>query len=457
MDSYSIYRRLPYQLQNILCSIYGYQRKRERYGKQYEQIFSSLLDSDYWSAEQIKAYKEEHLYKIIEYAYNNCPYYTKKYNEGGVSPSTFTGLESLEKFPILTKDEVRIHWKEIMSKTYDPRKLIECHTSGSSGKSLDVKTTMYDAQFYWATVWRGRHRFGVRKEDTHLNLTGKPVAPIETSSLPYWRFNAPMHQYMLNMHHVSAEKIVDIANFIENKKFTCFVGYASIMNTLAVLLDECNIKIDNPPKYIFSSGEKMYDNQRVAIEKVFHNTKIMEHYGFAENAGSASKCECGYYHEDFELGHFELHNAEESKFGLTGELLATGFHNYGMPFIRYQIGDTATFSKKQCTCGRHSLMINAIEGRNGDYIITPEGVSIARTSYLFKETLDIKECQVVQSRLGEITLKIVKRDSFQLSTEDNLRKKIAEMISPTIKVNFEYVLEIPRTSAGKFKQVVSEL
>lgn len=138
-------------------------------------------------------------------------------------------------------------------------------------------------------------------------------------------------------------------------------------------------------------------------------------------------------------------------------MLATGFQNYAMPFIRYEIGDTATFSSSECTCGLKSQVITDIEGRNEDYILTPEGGRIMRMDYIFKDTSSIAECQVIQKELGSIILKIVRRTNYKQETEKELRKNIKELISPTLKVSFEYVNEIPRTKSGKFKAVISLL
>ena len=46
----------------------------------------------------------------------------------------------------------------------------------------------------------------------------------------------------------------------------------------------------------------------------------------------------------------ELDLAVPVENGVQGEILATGFANLGMPFIRYQNGDTAVFSDRECGC-----------------------------------------------------------------------------------------------------------
>ena len=457
MNLFSIYKLCPVPLQNFLCTLQGYKLEKQRYNKEYFEIFKTLIDSDKWSKEQILHYKEEHTYRIIEYAFRHCPFYTELYTNLGLTPSDFKGMESLDKFPIITKEDIRNNWKKMLSDEFDRKQLIPYHTSGSTGKALDFFWTKENLQFYWAVVWRGRERFGMYKGDLHLNFTGKIVVPIEQNKPPYWRYNKPLNQFMFNMQHLTETKVKDVVNFINHSNFKFFVGYPSIINTLAVLINDMNLKITHSPQYIFSSAEKMYENQKAAIEQAFPGTTIIEHYGFSENAACASKCHKNVYHEDFELGHLELNNPISTPNGQTGSMVATGFQNFAMPFIRYEIGDTGTFSSSNCKCGLNSQVITDIEGRNGDYVITPEGAHIMRFGYIFKETKDIKECQIVQRELGEMIVRIVKRDSYNLRTEENLKKAIKEWISPTIKVSFEYVNEIPRTKSGKFKAVVSEL
>ena len=457
MNQFEIYSHLPISIQNLLCSLYGYKLEHQRYNKEYYKIYDSLLYSDSWSKDKIRGYKEEHLNKTIEYAFMHCPYYRQRFKSAGLSPNDFTGLASLLKFPILTKEDVRANWKGMISDEYNTKKLIPYHTSGSTGKALDFYWTKHNLQFYWAVVWRGRHRFGINKGDCHLNFTGKIVVPIKQIKPPYWRFNKPLNQYMLNMQQLTPGKIMDIVNFINSTDIKFLVGYPSIINTFASLVLDNGLSVRNSISHIFSSAEKMYDDQKDNILRAFPQIEIVEHYGFSENVACASKCNKKVYHEDFELGHLELNNPIKTTDGYTGSMLATGFQNFAMPFIRYEIGDIATFSDKECSCGNKSQAIIDIEGRTEDYIITPEGTHIMRLDYIFKDTDSIKECQIVQNKLGSMLVRIIRRENYSEKDELKIRKEIKTMISPTIHVDFEYVNEIPRTKSGKFKAVVSNL
>lgn len=457
MNKISLYSSFPYWLQNVAVSLHGYKLKRQRFNDDFYKILDFLNSTQGWSKEQIRSYKEEHTFKILEQAYNHCPYYRKKYANVGLSPSDFKRLEDLRKFPILTKEEIRENWQGMVADNVSKEDLILYHTSGSTGKALDFYWTKHSSAYYWAVDQRYKNRFGFELGKTCVNFTGHPIVPITTSKPPYWRFDRVLNRYFLNMQQLNAHTIHTIAEWLNTKRMEIFIGYPSIMTAFANEMLQAGLTLEFPPKHIFTGAEKLYENQKDILWKVYRGVLFHELYSFSEQAAIATHCTQSVYHEDFEIGHMELNMAMPVANGLQGEILATGFANLGMPFIRYQNGDTAVFSGRECECGLHSQIIEDIVGRNEDYIVTPEGLHIQRLDYIFKDSSDIKECQVVQKASGEMILRIVKRDSYDVETERKLLVNISQFVSPSIKVKFEYVDEIPRTKAGKFKAVVSEL
>ncbi len=455
MNLFNLYSKLPIWLQQLLVSLYSYKVEKERFGGEFDSLYKQLLESDNWSKQEVVKYKEENLFRIIDHAYRHCPFYKKLYDAHGVKPSDFTCLKDLDKFPILTKEMVRNNLKDLVADNFDKKDLISYHTSGSTGTPLDFYWTKHNLQYYWAIVQRGRKRFGIDKGDKHINFTGKIVVPLAQNKPPYWRYRSAQRQAMVNMQHLTKEKVPFIADYINRENFRFIVGYPSIVYEFARIVNELGIEIKAVPEYYFSGAEKLYENQKEEIETAFPGIICVEHYGFSENVASASKVAgCEGYYEDFELGLLEVKASASNGETETGPLLATGFQNYGMPFIRYQIGDIATLNVEKD--GVRQIL--DIEGRSEDFILTPEGTQITRFDYIFKSIKDIKECQVVQRELGKVVLRVVRRDSYdRKATEEILRATIKEFISPLLEVSFEYVDEIERTMSGKFRAVVSEI
>lgn len=184
MNLFSLYSILPVSVQNKLCTFRGYQLSRMRYGGNYDAFYQKLVVSDNARNVDVRSYKEAHIFRILDYAYHHCPYYRQSFNEAGVNPSDFRSLEDLQKFPVLTKEQVRLYWAGMISDEVERKELIPYHTSGSTGKALDFYWMHDSLAYYWATVWRGRRRCGIKKGDVHLNFTGKLVVPFSQSPPP---------------------------------------------------------------------------------------------------------------------------------------------------------------------------------------------------------------------------------------------------------------------------------
>lgn len=452
-----IYRNSPIYVQNMICSAYGHFEKRKRFSKEFFTYLDWLEESQYWGSDKIYEYKLKELQKIYQHAYSSVPFYRNRFKAAGLNANAIKDIEDFAKVPILEKEDVRNNWKDLVSLNNARERLFHRNTSGSSGKALDFYVTKRSTSLQWAVWWRFRKNFEVDFGDKSLNFIGKKVVPINQSRPPFWRVNSPMNQHLVNMQHMKAENIKYFVDYINREQFVFFSGYPSIIYSFCNLVENLGLIISNPPRIVFAGAEKVLEYQKMCIERVL-GCMVTDHYGFSEGAGNASRCKHGIYHEDFELGHLEPRNPKKiSQTSFSGEILATGFTNYGMPFIRYNVGDNATWGSEKCTCGRHSAILLNIEGRNEDHVITPENTSIVRFGFLFRNTKNIEECQVVQYKLGEVTFRIVKRDTFSIKDEVSLKEKVREWISPTILVNFEYVDEIERTDSGKFKAVVSYL
>jgi len=98
-----------------------------------------------------------------------------------------------------------------------------------------------------------------------------------------------------------------------------------------------------------------------------------------------------------------------------------------------------------------------IDGRSDDYIVTPEGARIARLDYLFKDSLNVKEAQIIQDQPGGITIVLVRRPTYASKDEAKIRRDVQTWLSPLLDVTFQYVDEIPREANGKFRAVLSRL
>ena len=449
-----IYQKLPIFLQNTACTIKGHLQKKERLGGSFYNILEDLKQSEWYKREKIEKFHNNKLYETINYCYENIPYYHDLFNDNSLLPSDIKSIEDLNKIPILTKDIVRENLEKLRNPNFKG-KVIHSHTSGSTGKALQFDFSLEAIRYRWALWFRHKARFGVSVTDPYATFTGQVVVPISQQKPPYWRENYSMKQTIFTMHHISEDKVPAIVNRLNKGDFVYYSGYPSILYSLATIIENLDLQITASPKVIFTGAEALLDYQREKISSVF-GCLVTDQYGFSEGCGNASRCEADLFHEDFEYGILECHNPIINPDGtITGEILATGFTNLAMPFIRYQVGDTATWIEKKCSCGRESKTILEINGRNEDYVITPEGNKILRFDYIFKDTVNIIEAQVVQKELGSIIIRIVKNKGYSTKDEQLLIKEVQSKISPQLEVQFEYIDNIERETTGKFRAVKS--
>jgi phenylacetate-CoA ligase len=431
--------------------------RRLRYGGDFISYGHFLDRSQWWSEDEIEKYRFEKLEKLLYYCFHNVPYYRDLWIKINLKPSDIKTISDLKKLPVLKKEDVHANLDKMISDSYKKSRLIFCHTSGTTGKSIQFYERPQDIQFRWAVWWRYRNRFGIQFDSPYATFTGQVVIPIHQIKPPYWRYNAPMKQTIFTMHHIAPEKVRTIVDRLNRGDFVYYSGYPSIIFNLANLIIDQNLEITNPPRIIFTGAEKLFEDQRALISKVF-DCLVTDQYGFSEGCGNASRCEKDVFHEDFEYGILECGDPEQIDHNtMRGKIIATGFSNYAMPFIRYEVGDVGIWKSIECECGRKSKVLVGIEGRCEDFIMTPEGTKIMRFDYIFKDTVNVREAQVVQKELGRIQIRIVKRPDYRISDEKYILSEIKSKISRKLKVDFEYVPEIEREKSGKFRAVKSLL
>jgi phenylacetate-CoA ligase len=452
----SIYPRLPVFLQNAACWYYGRKESRSRFGALFDRHLRDLMESEKWSAAEIEAYQNEKVGWLIRYAYENVPFYRDRWQSLGITPDDIRSRQDLMKLPVLTKEDVRQNLDRLLSRKAIQGDVVFKHTSGTTGKALHFYVSRSSIPFQWAVWWRHRLRFGVQPGRWHANFTGKRVVPLNQQKPPYWRWNRPMHQALLNMHHLTPGKIGSIVEFLNSQRFEFYSGYPSIIHMLAATARAAGVALTSKPRAVFTGAENILDFQRRDIGE-FTGAILTDQYGSSEGCGNASHCPRFVYHEDFEFGLLE--GAEQVPGDPARTILATGFASEVFPFIRYEIGDTATWQSEgtRCPCGRSSRTLSRIEGRMDDYVVTPEGARIMRFDYIFKDALNVKEAQVVQRRPGEVSLLLVRRPGYRQKDEMDLRREFERWVSPTLALHFEYVEEIERERNGKFRAVVSHL
>ena len=457
----SIYPRLPVFLQNLACTIYGIKEKRSRFNQDFYRYLELYQNSQHLNANDIKFDVEQDLRNTLMYCRDNVNYYQNLFAQIGLNPDAEDIFSELGKLPVMRKETLRLHTPHLVSNALSEKDRLEFHTSGTTGKALTLFKDKASIAKQWAIWFRHRKRFEVDFGDLHVNFTGKLVVPATQKLPPFWRFNRAFNQYLINMQHVNDENIKDIVGFLNSISPKFYSGYPSIIAEVARLAIQYKLPLHSHarPAVIFTGAENTLDYQKAAIEE-WTGAIVTDQYGLTEGNCNLSRCELGHYHVDHEFGFVECIDPEPLSDGRKrGRLIGTSFTNFAMPMLRYDTGDVAIWKADdfKCPCGRHTDVIESIEGRIDDFVQLNDGRRIMRFDYLFKGTDSIKEAQICQYKLGEIVIKLVSRIGPNEDIENELKAQFVKWITDDMDVKFEYLEQIPKSNTGKFKAVQSFL
>jgi len=418
-------------------------------------LFKGSLASQWLHQDNLRNSREQSLNQLLKHAVSNCDYYKR-----------YEGLFDLEdgvditRLPILTKNDIKLNYSSLISSEYRNR-IWKKTTGGSTGQPLQFAYTNESYQwrvamskrgYSWAGAWPGAKQayiWGVQLDNfSRLQKVKESVHHFIDRHLYFncFEFDEPaMTRCLAEMNRFKPE---------------CVVGYTNPLYNLALFIGK-NSKIRFRPKGVICAAEKVHPFQREVIERVF-GAKVFNTYGSREFMLIAAECEM---HEGLHISAENLiveiikDDGTQARDGEVGRVIVTDLHNYGMPFIRYEIGDLGIATSKMCSCGRGLPLIADVVGRSLDVIRTPEGKIIPGEFFphLMKDCVGIKKYQVIQENIKNIVIKIVPDHDFNEHVEYKIYKEVLKILGDNMDINIEITKDIPLTKTGKLMVTISKV
>jgi phenylacetate-CoA ligase len=253
----------------------------------------------------------------------------------------------------------------------------------------------------------------------------------------------------------------DIVMALERFRPSVIQAYPSSLYILARWLAAHKRKPSLRLKAILTSSENLYDFQETLFREVF-DTQVFDLYGNSERTVMANRCEEGTLHVIPQYGFVELVNRHgqwcEDE-GESGEVVSTGFINYAMPFIRYRTADIAGHSAKKCSCGRHYPVLQRIEGRLQEVIVTGENRLISMTAINMHSPVfdNVRQFQFYQDKRGEVVFNVVRKTPYTGQDTEHIKRELARKLGNDMKLEIRFVRQIPRTASGKQRFLIQKL
>jgi phenylacetate-CoA ligase len=290
-----------------------------------------------------------------------------------------------------------------------------------------------------------------------LTFNGQLIVPVRQIKPPYWRSNLFQRQVLFSIYHLTIRNQEAYVNAIHSTKAAYVDGYPSALYQAAQMMIELGRPLPKGQlKAVFTSSESLLAYQREVIEEAF-GASVWDRYGTAEFAVSMTACSEKNLHVDMEFCIVEVDVVEETEDYVRGPLLVTGLANNVTPFLRYRIGDGGTRLKRPCPCGRAGDVFLDVDGRNDDFVITPEGRKIGRLDHIFKDQRGLIEAQIRQENPDSIDVLFVAGSQYGPGSDKALTREIRSRLGESINIRLVPVDAIPREANGKFRAVKSSV
>jgi phenylacetate-CoA ligase len=435
----------------------------------YESVYQRRKTLRYWrelersqwlGTEELEAGQFAALQRLLRHATEQCPYYRQQWQQAGLRVGDVQSPADFRRWPVLDKPQIREHRLAMRSERPSGR-LISKTTGGSSGVPLTFDLDLGSHERRNAAMLRGYGWAGAALGTKQFYLWGVPL-----EQRPAWKvwkdrlFNAIQRRHVVNSFALSEDTVPQILGELNRYRPDVIVAYTGPLYQFARSLAERNLR-PYSPRSLIVGAEQLHGFQRELIESVFA-APVFETYGSREFMLIGAECpkHCGLHLTTEQLVVEILDDdGQPTPDGEIGNVVITDLYNYGMPFIRYAIGDQAVAGFARCSCGRGMPLLRGVSGRRLDSLRTPDGRKVPGEFFphLLKDFAGIRQFQVVQPALDQLELRVVLAPTWTAAEQQKLLDQVTRMMGPHVVVQLQAVPAIELTRAGKHRVVVSQV
>jgi phenylacetate-CoA ligase len=422
-------------------------------GSRYRAWARLLAAADRWSAETARAYQLERLRELCQTAFHS-PYYRRLFHQCGFQPGDLRAPEDLDQLPTLDAETVRSELRDLCTVDPETANVDYVTTGGTGGKPLGFYAPAGRSAAEFAHLVTGWMRVGY--------WPGMPVAVFRGRTTPPDRRGLRHeHDPLLRHHYYSTFHMTDrtMQRYLEHVGTLgpCFLHvYPSAIDELARAVRRGGVRPPENVLGILAESEIVYPEQRRVVEETF-GCRYFSSYGMSEKVALAAECErSDCYHVWPTYGYCELLNQDGRRVttpGEPGEIVATGFLNHVMPFIRYRTGDHALYAGERCpACGREQLLLRDVRGhRTQEALIARDGSRISWTALnMHDDTFqNVLRVQFVQDRPGEAELLLVPAPGFGDADRRRIGSRLARKLDGQVTVRLSLCDQTRLSARGK--------
>ena len=448
------YARSPKALRDVVSPALAMLPVSLKYGRAYREwrgaIARSRSDANFAQKRRLCA-----LRSLLGNAYAGSPFWRERISQAlGTRPDlTQADFETLRALPLLTKDALRQAGDAALAQARST--LNHASTSGSSGQPLlfwlDKDRSPREFAFV-NDVWA---RTGYREGDARCVLRGLLLADVDRH--PY-EWEASLKELRCSPFAMTARRMDLYLDQIEARGIVYLHGYPSAIEVLCRHIWQTGRQLKRPIKGVFPISEPLYGHQRDLILAALPEAAIAPFYGLSERVLFASEAEGEEDVYEFEplYGHAELIDEDGvavTRVGERGHIVGTGFLSTGMPFIRYDTGDTAKLVQCADAANAWRLRVRAITprrqpeflvGAEGNRIVTPTIVPVHPDKFF-----GVSEFQFYQDTPGHCLIKVVPAAACGENEARLFLDELQGRVGSGLRFDLQLVTELAGNARGK--------
>ena len=392
------------------------------------------------SRPELEALQLERLKRMVDYCYENVPFYHERLKAAGVTGDKIKALSDIQYIPFTTKDDIRDHYPFQML-AQPMKKIVRVHaSSGTTGKPTVGAYTKKDLENWSDQVARVAVASGATEDD------------IFQISFGYGLFTGALGL------HYGLEKIgaavIPASSGNTAKQLMMFrdFGVTGLVATPSYALYLSEMVKESPyPREAYKlrlgllGSEGCTEEMRDQIEKNL-GIFVTDNYGMTELGGPGVSGECEYrcglhFAEDAFLPEIiDRDTLEQKAPGEAGELVVTTLLREGMPVLRYRTKDITRLNYEPCRCGRTHVRMDKVMGRTDDMMII-KGVNVFPSQ--------IESALVGMEGIGPHYQLVLRRHNFM----DNLEVKV-ELINAALLESYGELETLQRRVHDRLKSVL---
>ncbi|HPR07244.1 MAG TPA: AMP-binding protein [Denitromonas sp.] len=422
------------------------------------RVRHAMEASQWWSAAQLEAYQLDRLRAFLADVGTHVPFYRQVFSEAGFDPAKMSRVADLQRLPFLTKPVIRANTDALRAD--DARGLARFNTGGSSGEPLiffigDERVT-HDV----AAKWRATRWWDVDIGDREIVVWGSPIELGAQDRVRQFR-DALMRTELMPAFEMSETKLDGFVARIRARRPAMLFGYPSAISHIARHAKKRGIRLDDlGVRVVFVTSERLYDDQRESIERLF-GCPVANGYGGRDAGFIAHQCPSGSMHITTEDIVVEIVDASGQVLppGQSGEIVVTHLATRDFPFIRYRTGDIGVLEDTPCACGRGLPVLKEIQGRSTDFVIALDGTVMHGLSliYVLRDIPAVRAFKIIQETLTLTRVQVEPSEGFSDRDVVAIQSGLQARLGASVLIQVEKVAQVAAERSGKFRYVISKV